>query len=382
MKVNLSGISIGKKEREYVNDVLDSGILSIGPYTKKFEAMFEKYTGRKYAAAVSSGTAGLFLLLKTYGLTENDEVMTSPFSFVSSANVIVHAGAHPVFCDIESDTLCISNSTIEERISLNYRMTGRKLINKENGRRLRGILAVDIFGNMPDYEKISKTAEKYGLFLLEDSCESLGTICRGRKSGTWGDGSVFAFYPNKQITAGEGGMVLVDSEKSAELIRALRNQGRKDMDLWLQHSYMGYNFRIDEMSAALGAAQMERLDEIIEKRRSRADYYSLKLSEIKEVVVPYCSPDLLNGWFVYVIRVPRRDRNRLMEHLISNGVAVRPYFSPIHTQPYYKKTYGYKLNEFPVTSAVSFSTIAIPFHTEIKKSEQDYVVKMIRSFFE
>jgi len=382
MKVNLSGVSIGKKEKDYVADVLKSGILSIGPYTEKFERMFEKYTGRKYAISVSSGTAGLFLLLKCFELTKNDEVITSPFSFVSSSNVIVHAGAHPQFCDIDKDTLCITHEKIEEKIEKDYLIRKSGPVNRKTGRTLKGILAVDIFGNMPDYKEIEKIAKKYGLFLIEDSCEALGSELNSKKSGIFGDGSVFAFYPNKQITTGEGGIVLVDDEKMNKLIRALRNQGRKDMDLWLQHSYMGYNFRIDEMSSALGVAQMERIEEILEKRRNKAEYYNKKLSLIDGVEIPYISDKQKNGWFVYVIKVSAKNRNRMMQYLMDKGVAVRPYFSPIHTQPYYKKTYGYKHGDFKITDSVSSQTIAIPFHTEIKRVEQDYVIDAIRSFFD
>lgn len=376
MKVNLSGVSLKGNELKYLKNILKTGILSIGKYTEEFEKRVSKFAGRKYGVSVSSGTAGLFLLLMNHNLNENDEVITSPFSFVASSNVIIHAGAVPKFCDIDEHTLCMSAEKLEKIIDTEYRMTNGKLINKKTKKHLRGVLAVDIFGNMCDYKKIERIVKKNGLFLIEDSCEAFGTEYAYGSAGSFGEASVFAFYPNKQITTGEGGMIVTDSKEIYMKMRALRNQGRKDMDLWLDHSYLGYNFRIDELSSAVGVAQMERVEEILDKRRTVAEYYDNELAKIKGVKIPYTPKSQKNGWFVYVIRVNERIRNKTMDSLIKNGISVRPYFTPIHTQPCYNK-FGYKLNDFPVTASVSAETIAIPFHTDIKRREQNYVIRKI-----
>ncbi len=380
MKVHLSGVSIGNKEKKYVNEVINSGILSFGKYTKKFENSFINYTGRKYAIAVSSGTAGLFLLLKYFNLNNNQEVITTPFSFIASSNVIIHNNAHPVFVDINEKTLCLDERLLEHKIKKDYSYKNKKLINKKTKRELKGIVSVNIFGSMPDYSVINKICKKYNLFLIEDSCESLGSDYKGKKAGTFGDGSVFAFYANKQITTGEGGIVLINKKSIYEYIEAIKNQGRKKMDLWLQHSYLGYNFRIDEMSTALGYAQMERIEEILRKRNKVANYYNKYLSNIEEINIPKGNIFGKTGWFVYVITVKSKLRNKMMDYLLKNGIVVRPYFTPIHLQPYYKKTYAYKKNMFPITEKIANTTIAIPFHTDIKKKEQDYVIKHIERF--
>ena len=377
MKVNLSGVSITKKERKYVLDVLNSGILSMGPFTDRFEALMAEYTGRKFAAAVSSGTAGLFLLLSYHGLDEHCDVITSSFSFVASSNVIVHTGANPVFCDIDPDTLSISYKELVNILQNQYNRKNGKLINKRTGNVLKGIIPVDIFGLMPDYDCINELADENGLFLIEDSCEALGSIYKEQKAGSFGEGSVFAFYANKQITTGEGGMILTDNEDIYRHVKAMRNQGRKDMDLWLDHSLLGYNFRIDEMSCALGCAQMERIDEILKKRSEAAEYYNSIFSGTEHV-----KPAIINaygetGWFVYVIQVESDIRNKLMDFLMEKGIGVRPYFTPIHLQPCYSGKEG----DFPITEGISERTIAIPFHTEISRKEQDFVQSSIEEFF-
>ncbi len=380
MKVNLSGVSITSREKKYVCDVIKSGILSLGKYLVKFEKLVSEYTGRKYAIAVSSGTAGLFLLLKYYNLKKTDEIITTPFSFIASANVILHAGATPVFADIDEKTFCFSNESIESLIKSKYKLIKGKLINKDNGNTLRGLLPVDIFGIMPDYRFLEKIAKKYNLFIIEDSCEAFGSDYYGKKAGSFGHGSVLAFYPNKQITTGEGGMVLTDSKAIYEYVKAMRNQGRKDMDLWLNHSLMGYNFRIDEMSCAMGAAQMERLNNILTKRNGAAQYYFKKLKDIKGIIPGIPNPYGKTGWFVYVIRVNKKHRNKMMDYMISKGIGVRPYFTPIHLQPFYRKEFDYSKGDFSICEKISNETIAIPFFTDIKRKEQDYVLKTIRDF--
>ena len=380
MKVKLSGASITNKEKKYVMDVLNSGILSIGKYTEKFENKMKEFTGRKYAVAVSSGTAGLFLLLKYFGIGSNDDVITSPFSFVASSNVIVHAGANPVFCDIDSTTMCISAESIVSKIEEEYYIKEGKLLNRQTGNVLKGILPVDIFGIMPDYTMLNKIAKKYKIFIIEDSCEALGSDFNGKKAGSFGSGSVLAFYPNKQIATGEGGMVLTDDKKIYEYVKAMRNQGRRDMDLWLDHSYIGYNFRIDEMSSALGCAQMERIDGLLKAREKAAAYYTGKFREFDGIMPAFENKYGNTGWFVYVISVDSNLRNRMMNYLIDKGIGVRPYFTPIHLQPCYGEKFGFTKGMFPICEETASRTIALPFYSEIRRKEQDYVIKCIKEF--
>lgn len=381
MKVPLSGAWISSKEKEYVLEVLDSGILSMGRFTRAFEDQMAQFTGRQHAIAVSSGTAGLFLVLKSLGIGSNDEIITTPFSFISSANVIIHADGVPVFADISDETLCIDPDEIEELIAENYTETSDGLKNKETGRMLKGILPVDIFGVMPDYERINKIAEDNGLFILEDSCEALGSEYKQFRAGSMGIASVLAFYPNKQITTGEGGIILTDDSTIARTCSALRNQGRSSMDLWLDHSLLGYNFRTDEMSAAVGVAQMERIEEILLKREEAAEYYNREFGKEHYITLPPMNQFGRTGWFVYVIQVDSNKRNTLMQYLIDRNIGVRPYFTPIHLQKHYSRTYGYKPGDYPVTESVADRTLAIPFHSLISRREQDYVINTIREFF-
>lgn len=377
MKVNLSGVSITDKERQYVMNVLNSGILSMGEYTERFENLMAQYSNRKYAVAVSSGTAGLFLLLKYFGVDRRSDIITSPFSFVASSNVIIHAGANAVFCDIDRNTLTLSPDLLRQKIQSEYKQENGKMINRDTGNELRGIIPVDIFGLMPDYDDILQLAEEYNIFVIEDSCEALGSSYRNRMAGSFGQGGVFAFYANKQITTGEGGMILTDDEHMYGYLRAMRNQGRMDMDLWLEHSLLGYNFRIDEMSSALGCAQMERIEYILRKRADAAAYYEEILHANDNIKTALRNIYGETGWFVYVIQVDADIRNDLMEHLLKRGIGVRPYFTPIHLQPCYQGKKG----DFPITEGIAGRTVAIPFHTEISRKEQDFVKSSMEDFF-
>lgn len=379
MNINLSGVSLKGNERRYVLEVLKSGILSMGRFTESFEKSLAGYAGRREAVAVSSGTAGLFLLLRAYGIGEGHDIITSPFSFIASANVIEHTGASAVFADIERSTLCVSADEITKIIESDYKALNGKLISRKTGNELKGILSVDIFGAMPDYGKLKALCGKYGLLLFEDACEALGSDYAGKRAGSFGKGSVFAFYPNKQITTGEGGVVLIDSADRAEYIRAMRNQGRKSMDLWLTHHYLGYNFRINEMASAIGLAQMERIDEMLEKRVRAAQYYIRKLSGIEGLYSFTGNQYGKTGWFVFIVQVKKK-RNALMRHLLDKGIGTRPYFTPIHLQPYYKRKYGFRKGVFPATETVADSSAALPFHTEIKRKEQDAVIDVVKRF--
>lgn len=363
MKVQLAKPDISQKEIDSVVEVMRSGILSIGPKIREFEKKFEDYLGIKHAIAVNSGTSGLHLLIKAYDIKKGDEVITTPFSFVASANCILFEGAKPVFTDICPKTLNMDIEGIEKKIN----------------RRTKAILAVDVFGNPMDIERLRVIARKYDLLLLEDSCEALGSEYNGKKSGSMADGAVFGFYPNKQITTGEGGMVVTNNEEVAELCRSYRSQGRAITGFWLEHERMGYNYRLSELNSALGAAQMDRLDEFIDIRNSIAEKYNARLSHIQGVTTPFISNHVTRmSWFVYVIRLDRSiDRDKVMRHLLDNGVACRPYFTPIHLQPYFSKLFGYKEGYFPVTEEVAASTIALPFFNDLQEEQIDYVVSVL-----
>ena len=364
MEVQLAKPDISQKEIDSVVEVMKSGILSIGPKVREFEKRFEDYLGIKHAIAVNSGTSGLHLLIKANGIKVGDEVITTPFSFIATANCILFEGAKPVFTDICPKTLNMDIEGIEKKI---------------NGR-TKAILAVDVFGNPVDIERLRAIARKYDLLLLEDSCEALGSEYNGIKCGSMADGAVFGFYPNKQITTGEGGIVVTNNDEIAELCRSYRSQGRAITGVWLEHERLGYNYRLSELNSALGIAQMNRLDEFIKKRSSIAEKYNARLSHIEGVTTPFIPLHVTRmSWFVYVIRLDSSiDRDKIMQHLLDNGVACRPYFTPIHLQSYFRKLYGYKEGDFPVTEEVAASTIALPFFNDLQDEQIDYVVSVLK----
>jgi perosamine synthetase len=359
MKIPMSCPDVSAKEIALVNQVLSSPSLSIGPMVTQFENVLSRYLGLRHAIAVSSGTAGLHLAVIAAGIEPGDEVITTPFSFVSSANCILYQRGQPVFVDIDLGTLNIDVDRIEERITP----------------RTKAILAVHVFGQPCRADRLVEIARRRGLILIEDACEAIGAEFRGRKTGTFGHSSVFAFYPNKQMTTGEGGVVLTDDEDWARLLRSLRNQGRDEDGTWLRHVRLGYNYRLDEMSAALGLGQLERIEELLVKRERVAAMYSERLGSIDGVVVPYVAPETTRmSWFVYVVRLaPDLDRDWMIDQLAEVGVPSRPYFSPIHLQPFYAAQFGYGPGDFPVTETAARSTLALPFHGNLSEAEVEYV---------
>jgi len=373
MQVHLSRPDITDLEVRAVEDVIHSPTLALGPYLTKFEEAIASFVGRKHAIAVSSGTAGLHLLVRALGIGEGDEVITTPFSFIASSNCILYERAKPVCVDIDLDTANINTDLIEDAITP----------------RTRAILPVDAFGQPARMDVVREIADHHGLFVIEDSCESLGSEYKGIKAGNGAfcDGAVFAFYPNKQITTGEGGMVVTDDPDIAHLCRSMANQGRGEAGVWLAHERLGFNYRMDEMSAALGWAQMQRIDEIIKKRQRVAQMYNERLSKIPGVWLPKVAPEVTRmSWFVYVIRVavdepdPRRQaqvRDHVMKVLQNNQIGCRPYFTPIHLQPFYREMFGYKEGDFPVTELAGRTSIAIPFHNHLTREEVEYVAEVI-----
>ena len=358
-QIPMSAPEIDEREIELVNQVLQSTILAIGPQTTRFEQLTTEFVGTKHAAAVSNGTCGLHLCVVAAGIKEGDEVITSPFSFVASANCMLYERATPVFADIDPLTLNIDPQKIEAAIT----------------KRTKAILPVHAFGQPASMGAIMAIAKKHNLVVIEDACEALGAEWRGQKAGTFGDASVFAYYPNKQMTTGEGGMIVTSRDDWRDLFRSLRNQGRDVFDSWLNHSRLGFNYRLDEMSAALGVAQMERIDQLLRKRESVAACYAERLRSVAGVSTPYISPETTRmSWFVYVVRVdPKYDRTKVMALLKDRGVPTRPYFSPIHLQKFYRERFGYKPGAFPITEQVAEETMALPFHSNLSGDEVKYV---------
>jgi dTDP-4-amino-4,6-dideoxygalactose transaminase len=365
----MSSPDLNDADRHAVLDVLQTNFLSMGPKIEDFEKAVAEYAGMANALGVNSGTAGLHLCVRASDFNPGDYVLTTPFSFVASTNVLLFENLIPVFVDVDPKTGNIDPDQV--KLAADDLMSGKeKKINKwlprkvfDKPGKLKGILVVDVFGQPADYGKLEKIAHENDLILIEDSCEAIGAEYNQRKAGTFGDYGVFAFYPNKQMTTGEGGIVVTNNSKAADMMRALRNQGRAPGDNWLQHTHLGYNYRLDEMSAALGLSQMKRIDELIGKREKVAGWYNACLKAIDGIEIPNVSPDTTRmSWFVYVIRIDQRwNRDRIAEKLEEAGIPVRPYFLPIQLQPYMVDRFGYQKGDFPITEDLGNRSLALPF---------------------
>jgi len=367
MQVPLSGPDITEKEINAVVEVLRSGVLSIGPRLEEFENKIATFVGVKHAIGVNSGTSGLHLAVRALGISDGDEVITTPFSFIASSNCILFERATPVFVDIDPLTLNIDVDRIESAITP----------------RTKALLPVDAFGQPVDIEAIKSIAAKYGLPIIEDACEALGAEFNGIKAGSQADIAVFAFYPNKQITTAEGGMVVTNDDHIADLVRSMRSQGRPITGLWLEHERLGYNYRMSELHAALGCVQMDRIDEIISKRQRVAEMYNSHLSEVEEVSVPYVDPRVKMSWFIYVVRFHASvNRDKVMEYLIEHGVGCKPYFTPIHLQPFYTDSDFIALQEHGSVSEDIFTRgVCLPSDTKMTDEDLERVVTVIRGLW-
>lgn len=383
--VPMSYPDITDAERQAVLNVLNTPNLAMGPQIDAFEAVISKYAGAKEAIAVNSGTAGLHLCVRAAGIGMNDLVVTTPFSFIASTNVLLFEKAIPVFVDVDPltgniDPLKVAAAVreLQEGGQAARHWLPRK--GAEQPGPLKGILAVDVFGQPADYDSLNKIAHEARIPVIEDSCESLGAEYKGRKAGMLADYGVFAFYPNKQITTGEGGIIVTNDDKAAHFMRALRSQGRAPGDTWLQHTYMGYNYRMDEMSAALGVVQMSRIEQLLQKRQQVADWYEERLSEIHGVEAPHLVEDTTRvSWFVYVIRFDASlDRDTLAKELGERGIPVRPYFLPIHLQPYMVEQFGYREGDFPVTEDLGRRGLALPFSGMMTEEQVEIVCNTLR----
>jgi len=362
-RIPLSKPDITKKEKKAVLEVLKTSYLSLGPKLREFEEKIAKYIGVKYAIGVNSGTSSLHLIIRALGIKDNDEVITTPFSFISSANCILYERAKPVFVDINEKTLNIDVNKIEGKIT----------------KKTKAILAVDVFSHSANWEILEKIAKKHKLFLIEDSAEALGSEYKGRKCGNFGNAAILSFYPNKQITTGEGGMVLTNNKRIADLCRSMANQGRENKSgKWLEHIRLGYNYRMSEVCATIGVVQLERIKEILKKRTKIAFLYSKKLKDFKEIDLP----DTSGGWFVYVVRLKRKysqkNRDKIIKEMQKKGIQCSNYFYPIHLQPYYKKIFSFKKGDFPICEGISERTIALPFYNNLTEKEIDFVVKNLK----
>ena len=332
--------------------------------TRWFEESLAARVGAPYVAAVSSGTAGLHLALRLAGIGPGDEVVTTPFSFVASANCVLYEGATPVFADIDPSTLNLDPAAVEAAITP----------------RTRALLPVHIFGYPAELRELEEIAKRHGLAIVEDACEALGAEYRGRSVGSFGHPAVFGFYPNKQMTTGEGGAVALATEEEWRLVKSLANQGRSDSGGWLTHSSLGYNYRLDELSAALGVAQLEKLDRILELRAAAAARYRDLLSDVDGVeTLRPDDADHRRSWFVYVVLLaPGVDRDEVIRRLAREHVASKPYLPSIHLQPYYRERFGYAEGMLPASEDASARALALPFHTALHSEQQEQVVDALR----
>jgi perosamine synthetase len=362
-QVALSSPYLDEREEELAVEVLRSGRLSLGPWIDRFEELVAERVGAPYAAAVSSGTAGLHLLCRAAGLGPGEEAITSPYSFVASANCAIYEGATPVFADIDRRTLNLDPAAVEAAITP----------------RTKAVIAVDIYGYPCELDPLRELCERHGLALIQDSCEALGATYRGRPLGSHGPSAVFAFYPNKQITTGEGGVVTTHSEEEWRLLKSLRNQGRADGGGWLEHARLGFNYRIDDMRAAIGVGQLEKLDEILSLRRSAAERYADLLGGVEGLELPVeDDAGHRRSWFVYVVKLHEAaDREHVIASLERAGVASARYLPSIHLQPYMRERYGFREGLCPVSEDASRRTLAIPFHARIEPADQEYVVEAL-----
>ena len=364
-QVALSSPWLDEREEELVRDVLRSGRLSLGPTIDRFEELFAEAVGAPYAAAVSSGTAGLHLLSVAAGIQPGDEFITSPYSFVASANCAIYEGAMPVFADVDPRTWNLDPAAVEAAITP----------------RTKAIVAVDIYGYPSELEDLQELCTRHELVLIDDACEALGTRYNGRPIAAHGPDAVFAFYPNKQLTMGEGGVVTTHSEETWRLLKSLRNQGRADSGGWLEHARLGFNYRLDDIRAAIGIGQLEKLEPILAGRSEAAARYARLLAGIEGLELACPDDDRhVRSWFVYVVALPvGADRERVIEALDAAGVQSARYLPCIHLQPYMRERYGFQDGLCPVAEALSARTLALPFHTRISADDQAYVADALRA---
>ena len=368
-QISMSFPDINDDDIHAVTAVLRSGQLALGPQAVEFERLIAEYVGVKHALTVSSGTAALHLLVRALGLGADQgaecapEALVPSFTFAASVNALLYEGVTPVFVDVETETYNLDPADLARKVTP----------------RTKAIMAVDVFGHPADWDAIQAVAQTHNLRVIDDSCEALGAIYKGRKLGSFGDAAAFAFYPNKQMTVGEGGMIVTDDDEIARLCRSLRNQGRPEMGAWLEHERLGYNYRMDELSAALGVSQFKRLETFLAKRARVAQMYTERLAALDWVRPPQVQPHVRMSWFVYVITLAEGlDRDAVIRKLAEQGIPARGYFAPIHTQPYIRERFGDLAGTLPVTEAIAPRTLALPFHNNLSEQQVDAVVDALK----
>jgi perosamine synthetase len=357
MRIPLSAPDITEAEIAAVTAVLRTSRLSLGPRMEEFEQSVARYVGATHAVAVNSGTSALHLCIRALGISEGDEVIVPSFAFIAVANVLRYERAVPVFVDIEPQTLNLDPARIEEAITP----------------RTRAIIVVHTFGTPAALGDILEIARRHNLFVIEDACEALGAQFDVRKVGSFGDAAVFGFYPNKQITSGEGGMLVTNDSNVAALARKLRNHGRSESGEWLQHDELGYNYRISEMNCALGAAQLRRIESILERREAIASEYCRRLQNQPDLELPPIGlPRRRISWFVYVARLSTRftttHRDRIVQEMALRGIACGRYFAPIHLQPAYRAQ-SHRSMSLTQTESIAPRTLALPFFNQLSDSQ-------------
>ena len=367
-QVPMSLPDIDANDIEFVVQAIESKRLSMGPFLERFEHSFADYLGVGHAIAVSSGTAALHLCMRAANIGPGDEVITTPFSFVASSNCILYERATPVFVDVDEQSMNINPDLAESAVT----------------ERTRAVLPVHVFGQACELDRIGSLCRKHDLLLIEDACEALGTEFRGRKVGTFGKAAAFGFYPNKQITMGEGGVISTDDADWAVMLRSLRNQGRKEMGTWLQHEHLGFNYRLDEMSAALGLSQLARIEDLLNRRNAAAGIYRELIRAIPGITIlsPVETTTRLS-WFVLIIRLNEAiARDEVIDYLRNSGIPTRTYFSPIHLQPFYKEKFGFREGDFPIAERLAKSVLALPFHSNISTADIEYVATCLQAAVE
>jgi perosamine synthetase len=365
-RVPLSRPDISQADIDAVVAVLKTPNLSLGPKLPAFERAFADRLGLRHGVAVNSGTSALHLVVRALGLGAGDEMITSPFTFVATANCALFEGARPVFVDIDEHTWNMDVEKLEAAVT----------------DRTKLLMPVHIFGRPMPMDAVMEIAARRGIPVAEDACEALGATYKGRQVGTFAAASTFAFYPNKQMTTGEGGMIVTNDDRLADLCRSLRNQGRDPGAGWLAHARLGYNYRLSDINCALGLAQLARLPEFLAARRRVAERYIEKLSELDEIVLPAPYRDGELSWFVFVVRLADRfsqgHRDKLLASLREQGIGTNNYFAPVPLQPFYREQFGYKPGDFPVTDKISARTLALPFYNRLTPEDQDLVVACVK----
>ena len=361
--IPMSASELDASDLEAVLEVLRSGRLALGPETAAFERALAAYVGVPHAVAVNSGTAALHLIVKALDIGPGDEVLVPSFTFAASVNAFLYEGAAPVFVEPEPDTYNLDVADLERRITP----------------RTRAIMAVDVFGHPADWDGLERVARRHGLVVIDDCCEAIGATYRGRRLGSFGVAGAFAFYPNKQMTTGEGGMIVTGDAQLAERCRSCANQGRGAMGPWLQHERLGHNYRMDEMSAALGRSQLSRLDQFLARRARVAGLYTERLAFLPGVRPPVVRRSVGMSWFVYVVTLEEGcDRDRTIAGMEREGVPARGYFAPVHTQPYIRERFGDLRGSLPRTEAIARRTLALPFHNGLGEAEIERVLAALK----